>query len=143
MDAQEKTTLYLVTYEDEETNSDRIERIFSTREKAEAWIGPAAATYSVRESTLDDIGPDRPVAYWQAEIYLESGLPWNGREDRSPRVDVMPVGFREDFRNCRSALYPHRNDMVWARSTESFDRAMELAQAERAKWLEAVAAEAS
>lgn len=139
MDSERPIMLYLVTYLDDQdgaTEDDfRIERIFSTREKAEAWIGPATKTYQIREHILDDEGPDRPVVFWGAEIRLDTGAPWTGRESREPRVDLKPVGFREESRNFSREGYPAQSTLVWAQSTESYDRALQLARAEREKWL--------
>lgn len=128
------TTLYVVTSRcsDIDDEDDRhVERIFSTREKAEGWIGPAVGTYCVDERTLDDPGAERPMLVHDARIHADTGRDHIYMKGHGVRL--MPIGFEAD---CGLAgVNTPGGRIVWARSTASLEHARELVKRKRAEWL--------
>jgi hypothetical protein len=137
--ADAMTTLYVVTsrcFADEAEDEDRhVEQIFSTREKAEEWLGPETtrSTYAIEERTLDDPGPVRPKLIHNAYVRIDDGSP-HGQRVYMPCPELVPHDFISG-----SDVYDrgvnYSIPLAFARSTISPEHALQLAQETRTKYL--------
>jgi hypothetical protein len=122
--AMSKQMVYLVTNDDD--SADPLIRFFSSREKAEEWIGPGGDQYDIEEVELDQDDGYRNMLVHTVYMDMNSGN--LTRESRS-YVAYVPYGFRSDV-----TVSGFEGEAI-ARSSVSPMNAIEAAEEKRRQWL--------
>lgn len=129
-------TVYLVTsgpYYEYEVN-----RVFTTREQAEAWIGPGGKWYRVEEWEADAERGERVMLVYKVAIQMKSGEEHGVVDD--PSIEIKPTAYRSetklrDFHDGKTYIVGY--------SSVSREHALEVARAERQRRLDEATAHAA
>jgi hypothetical protein len=143
----ERNKVYVVS--GGERDEHEVKRVFSSREKAEAWLGgkPECGNHWIEEFVLDIEDGSVVREFWTARLILETGeFKWHSYTDQPGDFDLTHT----DTKSSRAESYvermkgwtggpPGRPEVhpseIWAFSSISIEDAKRVAVEERQKWL--------
>ncbi len=116
-----------------------IERMFSTLEKAEAFVGNGANLdeydrYNIEEYDVDIPTEDRVLPHWTVRLVLESGRILDAPLSRPPYYGIRNPNAGCKVQLCEKSQYI-QEAYICVTSTTSTEHAMKVAVEKRQEWL--------